>query len=95
MDKEKLEKEIDKIMSNEGSKKAFEAIADMMLKMMAEEGDDRAVLMLKRDELHEALGGLLGTSSKITSRIKGKLVPLISLMDQTIECAKDILKEVE
>ena len=80
--------------SKEG-KEALKGLATMVMKMMAETGDDRAVLMLKFDELQEAIGGLVSTSHEIVRKVEGKLTPLISLIDQAIECAKDILKEVE
>lgn len=94
-----MDKDFEEIKNRlEGSKEgqdALKGLATMIMKVAAETGDDRASLMLKFDELQEAIGGLIGTSREVVRKVEGKLAPLISLIDQAIECAKDILKEVE
>ena len=95
MDNKDIEKKIDELMGNTESRNALESIADMMLDILASTGDERAMLMLKRNDLDKVLKELLTTNFSMFRNVEGKLAPLISILDQAIECANDILKEVK
>ena len=95
MDNKDIEKKIDELMGNTESRNALESIADMMLDILASTGDERAMLMLKRNELDESLKNIIADNFSVFRNAEGKLAPLISILDQAIECAKDILKEIK
>ena len=82
-------------MDKDMEKEINETLNKLLYALAEQENDDRLTIVLKFEEFKQTLQDLIVKDYDTFKKVKGRLTPLISLIAQSTECAKDILKDME